>query len=80
MKITTVGLARVLGGTAVSAISFAAFGASSLAGAAQPERAASTTASTAPAANPITALESIGPAERDREDGEPSPKEPRGSS
>jgi predicted lipoprotein with Yx(FWY)xxD motif len=62
VKITIVRLTRILGGTALSAISLAAFGASSYAGAAQPERAASTTGSTAPAANPITALESIGPA------------------
>lgn len=62
MRITTVGLARILGGTALSVISFAAFGASSFAEASQPKTSASTTATTAPAANPITALESIGPA------------------
>jgi len=62
LKITTVGLARILGGTAFSVISITAFGASSLAEASQPKRSAPTTATTAPAVNPITALESIGPA------------------
>jgi predicted lipoprotein with Yx(FWY)xxD motif len=55
---TTGGLARIFGGTALSVISFAALGASSFAEASQPK----TTATTAPAPNPITALESIGPA------------------
>jgi predicted lipoprotein with Yx(FWY)xxD motif len=62
MRITTGGLARILGGTALSVASFAAFGLSSFAQASQPKTSASTTATTAPAANPITALESIGPA------------------
>ncbi len=62
MRITTGGPARILGGTALSAVAFAAFGASSLAQASQPTTAGSTTATSAPAANPITALESIGPA------------------
>jgi predicted lipoprotein with Yx(FWY)xxD motif len=59
---TKVALARILGGTALSVISITAFGASSFAEASQPKRSAPTTATTAPAANPITALESIGPA------------------
>jgi predicted lipoprotein with Yx(FWY)xxD motif len=61
MRITT-GLARMLGGTTLSVVSFAAFGASSSAQASQPTTSASKTATTAPAANPITALKSIGPA------------------
>jgi predicted lipoprotein with Yx(FWY)xxD motif len=59
---TTGGLPRMLGGTALSVVSFAAFGASSSAQASQPKTSAPTTASKAPAPNPITALESIGPA------------------
>jgi predicted lipoprotein with Yx(FWY)xxD motif len=62
VRITKVGVARILGGTALSVISITAFGASSFAEASQPKRSAPTTATTAPAANPITALESIGPA------------------
>ena len=62
MRITTGGLARILGGTALSVASIAAFGLSSFAQASQTKTSASTTATTAPAANPITALESIGPA------------------
>ena len=58
MRVTTCGLARILGGTALSVVSFAAFGASSFAQASQPKTSASTTTTT----NPITALESIGPA------------------
>ena len=46
----------------MSVVSFAAFGASSFVQASQPKTSASTTPTTAPAANPITALESIGPA------------------
>jgi hypothetical protein len=59
MRITAGGLARVLGGAAFSVV---AFGASSFAQVSQPTASASTTAITAPAANPITALKSIGPA------------------
>jgi predicted lipoprotein with Yx(FWY)xxD motif len=62
MRSTAGGLTRMLGCTALSVLSFAAFGASSYAQASQPTVSASTTATTAPAANPITALESIGPA------------------
>jgi predicted lipoprotein with Yx(FWY)xxD motif len=62
MRVTTIGVARILGGTALSAISFAALGASSIAQASQPTTSASTTTTTTPAENPITALESIGPA------------------
>jgi predicted lipoprotein with Yx(FWY)xxD motif len=62
MRKTTRGLARILAGTALSVVSFAAFGASSFAWASQPKTSAPTTATTAPAPNPITALESIGPA------------------
>jgi predicted lipoprotein with Yx(FWY)xxD motif len=62
MRSTTGGLTRILGGTALSILSFAAFGASSFAQASQPKASASTTTTTAPPANPITALESIGPA------------------
>ncbi len=62
MRVTTGGLCRILGGTALSVVFFAAFGASSFAQASQPKTSASTTATTAPAANPITALESIGSA------------------
>jgi predicted lipoprotein with Yx(FWY)xxD motif len=51
-----------LGGIALSVVSFAAFGASSFAQASQPTTSASATATTTPAENPITALESIGPA------------------
>jgi predicted lipoprotein with Yx(FWY)xxD motif len=61
MRITTGGLARILGGTALSVASLAAIGLSSTAQASQPKTSASTTATTAPA-NPITALASIGPA------------------
>jgi predicted lipoprotein with Yx(FWY)xxD motif len=46
----------------LSVVSYAALGASSFAGASQPKTVASTTAITAPAVNPITALESIGSA------------------
>jgi predicted lipoprotein with Yx(FWY)xxD motif len=62
VRVTRGGLARILGGTALSVVSFVAFGASSFAQASQPKTSASTAATTAPAANPITALESIGPA------------------
>jgi predicted lipoprotein with Yx(FWY)xxD motif len=60
VRITTGGLARILGGTALSVVSFAALGASSFAQASQPNTSTSTTATTAPAANPIAALKSIG--------------------
>jgi predicted lipoprotein with Yx(FWY)xxD motif len=62
MRSTAGGLTRMLGGTALSALTFAAFGASSFAQASQPKMSTSTTATTAPPANPITALKSIGPA------------------
>jgi predicted lipoprotein with Yx(FWY)xxD motif len=65
VRLTTGGLARVLGGTALCAlcvVSFAAFGASSFAQASPVTKSATTAASTTPAQNPITALESIGPA------------------
>ena len=52
----------MLGGAGLSVVAFAAFGASSLAQASQPKTSASTTATSAPATNPITALASIGPA------------------
>jgi predicted lipoprotein with Yx(FWY)xxD motif len=58
MRVTTGGLARILGGTALSVVSFAAFGTSSFAWASQPK----TSATTTPTTNPITALASIGPA------------------
>jgi predicted lipoprotein with Yx(FWY)xxD motif len=58
MRVTTGGLTRILGGTALSVVSFAALGTSSFAQASQP----TTTATTTPSPNPITALESIGPA------------------
>ena len=61
MRITTGGLPRILAGVALSVVSFAAFGAS-FAWATSPKTSASTTATTAPAVNPITALASIGPA------------------
>ncbi len=50
VRTTIGGLARILGGTALSVVALATLGASSLAQA------------SAPAANPITALEGIGPA------------------
>jgi predicted lipoprotein with Yx(FWY)xxD motif len=62
VRITAGGLALILGGTALSVVSLAAFGTSSFAQASLPKTSASTTAATAPATNPITALESIGPA------------------
>jgi predicted lipoprotein with Yx(FWY)xxD motif len=61
VRIPTVGLARILGGTALSVLSITAFGAS-FAEASQPKTSAPTTATAAPAANPLTALERIGPA------------------
>jgi predicted lipoprotein with Yx(FWY)xxD motif len=61
MRMTTGGLARIVGGTALSVVAFAAFGASSIAQASQSQTPASATATTAPA-NPIAVLESIGPA------------------
>ena len=51
---TTGGLPRMLGGTALSVVSFAAFGASSSAQASQPKTSAPTTASKAPAPNPMS--------------------------
>jgi predicted lipoprotein with Yx(FWY)xxD motif len=62
MRFTTRGLAPILGGIALSVVPFAAFGAPSFAQASQPKTSGSPTATTTPAENPITALESIGPA------------------
>jgi predicted lipoprotein with Yx(FWY)xxD motif len=62
MRLTTRGLTPILGGIALSVVSFATFGASSFAQASQPQTSASATTTTTPAENPITALESIDPA------------------
>jgi predicted lipoprotein with Yx(FWY)xxD motif len=62
MRLKTHGLVPIVGGIALSVFPLATFGASPSAEASQPKTSAPTTATTTPAENPITALESIGPA------------------